>query len=386
MILAGPGSGKTRVITHRVANLLRHGVPARQILALTFTNKAADEMRSRVEQLAPGQPVWMSTFHRFCARLLRQYAALVGLAENFTIYDTSDSRQVLKRTLEELRHRRDAVRPERIAVGHQLGQEQPDHGRPVSNPGPAIRWGASWPGSIPPIRPDCWPRAPSISTTCCCTWPRCCETIPRLRATLDERLPLYPGRRISGHQPRAVRHRAGPVDRHPNLAVTGDPDQSIYGWRGANLSNILDFEKDYPEVRVVKLEQNYRSTKSILRVADHLIGHNVRRKQKRLFTENAEGPAVRLIALRHAARRSRGDCRADRRPTVRAGRRRPRDFAIFYRVNALSRTLEHRAARLRAFRIKWSTASSSISARRSRTCWPICSCSTIRATTWPFCE
>ena len=97
LILAGPGSGKTRVITHRIANLLHQGVPARQILALTFTNKAADEMRARLERLAPGEPVWMSTFHRFCARLLRQHAALVGLAENYTIYDMSDSRQMLKR-------------------------------------------------------------------------------------------------------------------------------------------------------------------------------------------------------------------------------------------------------------------------------------------------
>ena len=116
LILAGPGSGKTRVITHRVANLIRHGVSARQILALTFTNKAADEMRSRVEQLAPGQPVFMSTFHRFCARLLRQYAALVGLTENFTIYDTSDSRQALKRTLEEVKIDAALYSPERIAA------------------------------------------------------------------------------------------------------------------------------------------------------------------------------------------------------------------------------------------------------------------------------
>ena len=96
LILAGPGSGKTRVITHRIAHLLAHGVPDHQILALTFTNKAADEMKRRVAQLAPGAPVWMSTFHRFCARLLRQYAPLVGLRENYTIYDTADSQRRLE--------------------------------------------------------------------------------------------------------------------------------------------------------------------------------------------------------------------------------------------------------------------------------------------------
>src|ERR1700722_18042491 len=101
LILAGPGSGKTRVVTHRIANLLRHGIPASRILALTFTNKAAQEMKSRVEALAPGRPVWTSTFHRFCARLLREYAPMVGLTENFTIYDTSDSQTALKRTIEQ---------------------------------------------------------------------------------------------------------------------------------------------------------------------------------------------------------------------------------------------------------------------------------------------
>src|SRR5688572_14463094 len=101
LILAGPGSGKTRVVTHRIARLLERGVPARQIVALTFTNKAADEMRSRLSLLAPGEPVWMSTFHRFCARLLRQYAPQVGLEENYAIYDTDDSARVLKRVLAE---------------------------------------------------------------------------------------------------------------------------------------------------------------------------------------------------------------------------------------------------------------------------------------------
>jgi DNA helicase-2/ATP-dependent DNA helicase PcrA len=141
LILAGPGSGKTRVITHRVANLLRHGVPARQIVALTFTNKAADEMRARTERLAAGEPVWMGTFHRFCSRLLRQYARMVGLAENFTIYDTADSRQVLKRTLEELDIDATLYTPERLAAAISWAKNnlmtadeyQPRPGHPLGN-------------------------------------------------------------------------------------------------------------------------------------------------------------------------------------------------------------------------------------------------------------
>ncbi len=127
LILAGPGSGKTRVVTHRIAHLLEQGVSARQILALTFTNKAASEMRSRAQVLAPGQPVWVSTFHRFGARMLREFGELVGLAPNFTIYDTSDSRQVLKRVIEAEKVHTMHYSPDRIAGAITRGKEQTDY-------------------------------------------------------------------------------------------------------------------------------------------------------------------------------------------------------------------------------------------------------------------
>jgi DNA helicase-2/ATP-dependent DNA helicase PcrA len=163
---------------------------------------------------------------------------------------------------------------------------------------------------------------------------------PETRAALDERFRYI---LVDEYQDTNLAQyaivRALSID-HPNLAVTGDPDQSIYGWRGANLTNILDFENDYPDVRVVKLERNYRSTKRILRVADSLIGYNRRRKAKDLYTENPEGSDVRLFAYptQKVEAESIAAYIADE---VRAGRRRPRDFAIFYRVNALSRSLEH---------------------------------------------
>ncbi len=338
LVLAGPGSGKTRVITHRIANLLRHGVPARQILALTFTNKAADEMRARVERLAPGERVVMGTFHRFCARLVREYAPRVGLAENFTIYDTGDSKQVLKRALELAELDAELYTPDRIAGAISWAknnlltseQYQPRPGNPlgsiVARVYPAYQSLLLQSNAV-----DFDDLLLHVATLL--------RESPETRMMLDAR---YRYILIDEYQDTNLAQytiaRALSIDA-PNLAVTGDPDQSIYGWRGANLSNILEFEHDYPDVRVVKLEQNYRSTKRILRVADHLIGYNQRRKKKGLFTENAEGQRVRLV--NYPTQRDEADGIAAYIATeVRAGRRRPRDFAIFYRVNALSRSLE----------------------------------------------
>ncbi len=346
LILAGPGSGKTRVVTHRIARLLAQGVPARQILALTFTNKAADEMRARVEALAPGEPVWMSTFHRFCARLLRQYAPLVGLDENFTIYDIDDSQRTLKRVLEDARpgDRPLHARPHRL--GHQLGQEQPDHCRSSIRPRPATRWGRSWP-QVYPLYQAALLRANAVDfDDLLLHVAALLKENPEIRRTLDAR---YRYILVDEYQDTNLAQyaivRALSID-HPNLAVTGDPDQSIYGWRGANLSNILEFEHDFPQVRVVRLEQNYRSTKRILRVADALIPHNVRRKEKGLFTDNDEGRPVRLVRL--CQRRSGG--RRHRRADPRRRARRPPPAARLRHLLPHERPVPHaggRAARAR---------------------------------------
>jgi DNA helicase II / ATP-dependent DNA helicase PcrA len=338
LILAGPGSGKTRVITHRIANLIEHGVPARQILALTFTNKAAQEMRARLERLAPGEPVSMSTFHRFCARLLRQYAALTGLAENYTIYDTSDSRQVLKRALEEADVDITHYTPDRLAGAISWAKNnlitaeeytpRPGHplGKIVQEVYPLYQQKLLASNAVD--FDDLLLHVASLL-----------RGSPETRSVLDAR---YRYILVDEYQDTNLAQytiaRALSIDQ-PNLAVTGDPDQSIYGWRGANIKNILDFEQDYPDVRVVKLERNYRSTKRILRAADMLIGHNVRRKQKGLYTENDEGQPVTLVA--YTNQQAEAELIAGRiADDIRAGRRRPRDFAIFYRVNALSRALE----------------------------------------------
>ena len=339
MILAGPGSGKTRVVTHRIAYLLAEGISARQVLALTFTNKAADEMRLRLDRLAPRQPVWMGTFHRFCARLLRQQASLVGLSENFSIYDTKDSEKLLGEALEEATVELTHVTPGQIA--HEISWAKSQlitYDKYVPRPGRSL--GAIVQEAYPVYqRRLLGANAVDFDDLLLHVAVMLREN-PELRRTLDER---YRYILVDEYQDTNFAQyaivRALSQD-HANLAVTGDPDQSIYGWRGADLNNILDFEQDFPNVAVVRLEQNYRSTRSILRVADQLISNNVRRKHKELFTDNPEGKPVRLVV--YPTSRDEADNIASQIANeIYHGRRRPRDFAIFYRVNSLSRSFEN---------------------------------------------
>jgi DNA helicase-2/ATP-dependent DNA helicase PcrA len=339
LMLAGPGSGKTRVVTHRIANLLRQGVPAWQIVALTFTNKAAGEMRTRVESLAPGQPVWMGTFHRFCARLLRRYASMVGLSENYSIYDAADSRQAIKRACEvaevTLSHTSpDAVASvisrakNRLVTAEMMATMQLKHNEQVA-------------AQVYPVYQRLMMTANAVDFDDLLLHVAVMlRDNAELRSELDAR---YRYILVDEYQDTNLAQyaivRALSID-YPNLSVTGDPDQSIYGWRGADLNNILDFENDYPNVKTVRLEQNYRSTPNILRVADELIRHNRRRKHKQLFTSNPEGEPVVLKAYRDG--KAEGDDIAERiAHAILEENCRPRDFAIFFRMNSLTRTLEH---------------------------------------------
>jgi ATP-dependent DNA helicase UvrD/PcrA len=338
LVLAGPGSGKTRVITHRIAHLLATGVRPGQILALTFTNKAADEMQRRVAELAPGMRVWLSTFHRFGAKLLRQYAELVGLAPNFTIYDANDARQTIKRVVEAHQLKTLHFTPDRLADAISAAKNKlitPDRYEPK-------------PGStLSHVVAEVYPRYQQrLLASAAVDFDDLLLHVaqllyehPEIRAELDERFRyLLVDEYQDTNKVQYVILRALASD-YPNLAVTGDPDQSIYGWRGADLNNILEFEHDYPSVRIVRLERNYRSTKRILRIADALIGHNLRRKQKRLWTENDEGASVRLTL--YADQNHEAGAIAERIQTaLAAGQRKPSDFAVFYRVNALSRAVE----------------------------------------------
>lgn len=338
MVLAGPGSGKTRVVTHRIAYLLQQDIPARQILALTFTNKAAEEMRGRLDRLAPDKAVWMGTFHRFCAKLLRQYASLVGLAENYTIYDTKDSLQLIKRIIQQEEIHLTHTSPEQIARGisraknilTEANQYTPRHGNPtdriVADVYPAYQRGLVSANAVD--FDDLLMHVASLV-----------RSNNALRAKLDEEFRYI---LVDEYQDTNLAQytivRALSVDQ-PNISVTGDPDQSIYSWRGADLNNILQFENDFPGTHVVRLEQNYRSTQRILRVADGLITHNTRRKEKLLFTDNDEGNPVRVVAYADE-REEAENIAAKIAEKIQSKERRPRDFAIFYRVNALSRIFE----------------------------------------------
>ena len=339
LILAGPGSGKTRVVTHRIAHLIEQGIHSRSILALTFTNKAADEMSRRVERLTAGSSVWIGTFHRFCSRLLRRYADQVGLSSNFTIYDTSDSLRALKSAIENSSIKLSLTTPEQIArqisstknnlITHD--QYEPPSG---SEMGAILKevYPAYQQQLLKSNAVDFDDLLVHVATML--------RNSEELRMTLDE---SYRYIMVDEYQDTNLAQYA--IARslsinHPNLAVTGDPDQSIYGWRGANLQNILGFERDYPTVSVVRLEQNYRSTPSILRVADALIVNNTKRKHKELFTENSDGTPVRLISY-PTQKEEADEIVAQISNLVDSGQRQLKDFAIFFRINALSRAFEH---------------------------------------------
>jgi DNA helicase-2/ATP-dependent DNA helicase PcrA len=338
LVLAGPGSGKTRVVTHRVAHLIATGVPAHQIVALSFTNKAADEMRRRVADLVGPQPVEMGTFHRFAARLLRRHARQVGLTSDYSILDPDDAGAVLKRVAKQAgltlthtpidriagiisRAKNDLLTPETF---------EPRWGRPADE-----------------IARKLWPRyqesllrANSVDFDDLLVHvARLLTDDPGLRAELDARHRFI---LVDEYQDtNAVQYcilRGLSID-HPHLAVTGDPDQAIYGWRGASIRNILEFERDYPTATVVKLEHNYRSTANILGTADRLIAHNSRRKPKRLVTDAAPGAPVRIV-LDGSGHEEADRIAVEIAAAVRAGRRAARDFAILFRTNALSRSLE----------------------------------------------
>ncbi len=338
LILAGPGSGKTRVVTHRIAYLLRRGIPGGQILGLTFTNKAAAEMASRVEQLAPGARVWLGTFHRFAVQLLRRHGCHVGLQANFTIYDKEDSLRGLRRVIAEAGVDLMNYTPDAVAAAIswaknafiQPHEYSPRDGSPM---GSIVQ-------KVYPLYQRWLSRSNAVDfDDLLLNTAVVLQRNPELRRDLDAR---YRYIMVDEYQDtNLVQYaiaRALSVD-YPNLAVTGDPDQSIYGWRGADLNNILEFERDFPDVRVVRLEQNYRSTKKILQAAAGLIAHNVKRKRKDLFTLNDEGADVRLVAYRDQTEEAE-DVASRIQSALREGRRRARDFAIFYRVNALSREFE----------------------------------------------
>jgi DNA helicase-2/ATP-dependent DNA helicase PcrA len=336
LVLAGPGSGKTRVLTHRIAYLLQQGVAEKQLLALTFTNKAADEMKMRLAAMLPARNVWVSTFHRFCSMLLRRYAPFVGLEPNFTIYDASDSTRLWKSIL---RERQDApYSPAQIArqisfaknalIGSELYRQKAKGALQLVAAELFEEYQQRLLAANAVDFDDLLFHVASLF-----------HENHELREQMDERyryvlVDEYQDTNFSQYAiVRAI------STRHPHLTVTGDPDQSIYGWRGASIRNILEFQRDFPGVRVVRLETNYRSTRNVLRLANALIAKNIHRPEKTLVTANPDGVPVRVVEYATSATEAAGIVRQIEQ-RIRLKQRRPQDVAILFRTNALTRVFE----------------------------------------------
>ena len=345
LILAGAGSGKTRTLTYRIANLIDHGVKPWHILALTFTNKAAREMQTRVEKLvgADAQDMWIGTFHSICVRILRRDIEKLGYQRSFTIYDEDDQVRVIKDAEKTLGMDENRIPPKEIKSRISGAKNKM-------------------------MTPDEWFQSSAKDYQCQQIHDIYSYYEERLRAAnaLDfDDLLLRTLQLFVDHPPVLDYYRSRfqyvHVDEYQdtntaqytfvrlltqesrNLCVVGDDDQSIYGWRGADIRNILDFEKDFPDTQVIKLEQNYRSTSNILDAANQVIAHNAGRKEKALWTDAGEGEKIHLYSAGDEREEAAWICervRKLRQADVPYGQ-----IAVLYRTHAQSRVIEEMLTR-----------------------------------------
>jgi DNA helicase-2/ATP-dependent DNA helicase PcrA len=347
LIVAGAGSGKTRVITRRVAYLLSLGIDPRSILAITFTNKAAGEMKQRISAASPtplrdwgrlDQP-WpiICTFHSLCLRILKHYAGQIGLPPNFTVYDSADQNRLVKEAMKALDipslnftpgavHGTISNAKNRLIGAEEFAASTMDHyTRTVA---PVFKKYQQLLAANNALDFDDLLMRAVVAM----------REYPAVLAELQERFKyiLIDEYQDTNHAQYVLVHAL--AMKHRNICVVGDPDQSIYAWRGADIANILDFEKDYPDAVVIRLEQNYRSTQTILAIADRLISHNRRRKEKKLWTENEAGEKATVLLCQDEhdeAYAVAEELNKSHRQGVDWNR-----MAIFYRMNALSRVME----------------------------------------------
>ena len=338
LVLAGAGSGKTRVLTYRIANILDQDLAAPwEILAITFTNKAAAEMRERLAQLVGtrSRGMWVSTFHSMCVRMLRADAERLGFTKNFTIYDTDDLKRLYKDIMAELN-----IDPKRFPANQLMNRISQAKNDLVT------------PGNFDAHDP--------VGKVAERVYERLQERLRAANAFDFDDLLLYGYLLLKNHEDVREayqdRFRYLMVDEYQdtnraqyaitqllaaknrNIMVVGDDDQSIYSWRGADLRNILEFESDYPEAKVVKLEQNYRSVGNILAAANAVIANNQHRKEKRLFTDSGDGEKISVYLA--TDERDEGRWIAGEIDRRRAEGTSYNNMAVFYRTNAQSRMLE----------------------------------------------
>lgn len=346
LILAGAGSGKTRTLTHRLAHLIETGVPPHRILAVTFTNKAADEMKERIRQLigaAAAASLWAGTFHSICARILRRDALLVGLDSNLTIYDSDDSQTLVRRVIRE----HGGVDEKTTTPGMIRAQ--------IGNAKNALLWPEDY------LREEHGPHVPLVADI----YRRYQAALRQNNAVDFDDLLMLPVRLFREHPHVLEEYRTRfqhllideyqdtnhaqyvlvklLAEKHHSICAVGDDDQSIYGWRGADITNILSFERDFPEAKVIRLEQNYRSTQLILDAAGAVVKNNRNRKGKTLWTEKRGGERIVIS--------EQGDEEAEARwirerilSACRDGSS-YRDIVVLYRTNAQSRAIEEALVR-----------------------------------------
>jgi len=341
LILAGPGSGKTRVIAHRVAYLVKVcGVRPRRVMAVTFTNKAAREMEERLRQLVSGSvaDLTLGTFHAICARILRLDGRHVGVDSRFVIYDDDDQLSLLKRGIQEAGLDPKQFAPRAIASAIGAAKSR------VLAPEDYIQHSGSYFEEVVGRVYEHYQQLLAQSNAL--DFDDLLMKVVQLFRTTPEILTRYQSRYLhilvdefqdtNVVQYELVKQLAG---KYRNLCVVGDPDQSIYSWRSADLRNILNFEKDFPEAKMVLLEQNYRSTKMILEAASHIISANQQRKQKGLWTDNEPGEPVVVVETYTEHEEAQFVVNEVEqlvsRDEVRLG-----DCAVMYRTNAQSRALE----------------------------------------------
>jgi DNA helicase-2/ATP-dependent DNA helicase PcrA len=348
LVFAGAGSGKTRVITYRVANLVAEArVPPYRILAVTFTNKAAGEMRERLRRLVGeelAKELWVGTFHATCARLLRRHGEAVGVPPNYVIYDAQDQKTIVTRAMKELDLDEKRYPPRQLL--HAIQKEKQEGRNPDSMRGTGV-------GYVDDVVERVFRRYEAqLAAAGAVDFD---DLIGKTRKLLQ--IEGNPLERKFWHvlvdefqdtnflQYELVRLLSASTR---NLCVVGDDDQSIYKWRGADRRNILGFKRDYPDAKVVKLEQNYRSTQRIVAAALAVIEPSSEREPKSLWTENAEGAALDVVAVRDEHEEAM--LVAHSIAEARAAGTELREIAVFYRVHAQSRVLEER---MRAERIPY---------------------------------
>ncbi len=337
LVIAGPGSGKTRVITHRIAALVDSGVQPNNICAITFTNKAADEMRQRAVALGTCGGAHISTFHSLCVRILRRYAEKAGISPNFSIYDESDQTGCMKQAVKDCELDTTNFPPARMLEAISTLK---------NNLIDVERFQAQADDFFSKTLAKIYARYQQILAECnaldfddlltkTAFLLQGCDEV-RKELSNHFKFLLIDEYQDTNHAQYVIAKAL--VCAHNNICVTGDPDQSIYRWRGADIRNILNFEKDWPNATIVKLEENFRSTANILEAADNLIAANQKRKPKVLIPTRPRGENAQLTCFENETEEAQGVAEQVKDLIDKGAAL--REIAVFYRVNSMSRTLE----------------------------------------------